>query len=477
MDSLCPLMDSYLDLVEHTEAPTLFHRWCFISIVSAMLHRRTKIQMATGNVYPNQFVVLIGPPGARKSTAINMATELAIKAGYKNCTVGRVSPEQFLVDLKYGVDAIRVDIDNLNLNLNLDAKLAEAGINHTLIKAGELQDFLGSHNLSYLSMLTNLWDNPTDYPYRTRSGAAELIKQPAISLLGGATHTTFKKIFPIDVLGQGLLSRFILVHGAGSRKKLWMPPPLNTELQTEIVTALNHILNGTALPAEFKFTKEAALFSQALYEVEDSELLDHRFQHYTNRRNDHYMKLCLAIAAMNFHTELTVEDCFLANTILTYTEKFMPLALGEFGLDHAADNAEFLFQMIKKNPEGMTLNAIVENGLTVFKSTSDIAGCLVKLSLAKRIEKITIVGQISYIPITRIVHTKSNALDFGLLREFVENPTFDTEYKKDTESEIEWEMKALKQQMQQQTKLAKREVGKGITGLHNLPGLTGGIKL
>lgn len=475
MESLCPLMDSYLDLVDHTEAPTLFHRWCFISVVSALLHRRTRIQMATGNVFPNQFVVLIGPPGARKSTAINMASELIRKAGYKNCTVGRVSPEQFLVDLKYGIDALRIDVDNMNLTL--DAKLGESGISHTLIQAGELQDFLGTHNVSYLSLLTNLWDNPADYPYRTRSGAAELIKQPAINLLGGATHTTFKKVFPLDVLGQGLLSRFILVHGAGSRKKIWMPPPLDAGLQQQIVTALNHILIGTALPTEFKFTEEAAIFSRALYEVEESELLDHRFQHYTNRRNDHYLKLCMAIAAMNFHQELTIEDCFLANTILTYTEKFMPLALGEFGLDHAADNAEFLFQLIKKNPEGMTLNAIVENGLTVFKSTSDIAACLVKLSLAKRIEKITVAGQISYIPITRIVHTKSEALDFDLLREFVENPTFDTEYKRDTDSEIELEMRALKLQMTQQTKIARKEVGKGISGLHILPGLNGGVKL
>jgi hypothetical protein len=440
-NSLCPLLDEYLRLVDDTEAPILYHRWCFITAVAGMLHRRTRYKMATGDIYPNMFTILLGPPGARKSTAINMVAEIVRESGYRNICSGKTSPEQFLMDLRIGFDTIRIDPTDIDVLTGRSVQdILDRPSSHVLIKAGELQDFLGSSNINFISQLTNLWDNPPDYPYRLKNGTQELIKYPTISLIGGATQSTFKRMFPLDVVGQGLLSRFILIHGAGARKKIFEPKPLDTTLKEEITSILKILNSSEDIPKEYTLTAKAKEFSKVLYESCEAEITDPRFQHYANRRNDHYMKLAMCIAAMNLHTEIEEEDCVYANTILTYTEKFMPTALGEFGLDHNADQTEYLHSLILKHPTGISIPDLVNKGLSVFKSTSELAQHLMRLKNAKRVDQISINGHIKYIPLERTVATESRMVNFQLLKEYIENPTFNTAHIGTERGDTEWEL-------------------------------------
>lgn len=459
-NSLCPLLDEYLNLVDDTESPILYHRWCFLTGVAALLHRRTCFPMATGAVYPNMFVVLLGPPGARKSTAIGMVGKLLSKAGYTHIASGKTSPEQFLLDLKDGFDTIRVKAEDLDLMGLQSPEQLITQCSHVLINAGELQDFLGLNSISFISQLTNLWDNPDDYPYRVKSGAnLELLNKPTVSLLGGATQATFKRMFPIDIVGQGLLSRFLLIHGAGPRKRVWMPKPLDTDTEKGIVDFLKLIGSSPDIPREYKYSTNAADFSRTLYEAGEQEITDPRFQHYANRRNDHYMKLCLLIAAMNIHQKIEENDCILANTILTYTEKFMPLALGEFGLDQGSEHVEYLYGLIKRAKKGLTIPEILSQGIATFKSPAELAGHLAKLKAAKRIDQINYAGTLRYLAIERTVSTDSKMLDFDILKEYQENPTFNTAFETTNDKAAEWELnEAIKE--------AAKEISKATNKIH-----------
>ena len=440
-ESTCPLLDAYLELVDDTESPTLFHRWSMLTGVAGMLNRRTKFEMATGAIYPNMYTVLLGPPGAKKSTAISMAGRLIRSSGYMHVASGKTSAEQFLMDLKQGFDAIRMTQEDLDMMSAVSLQeTVRSKASHALIQAGEMQDFLGANSISFIGLLTNLWDNPDDYPYRLKNGTNELIQQPTVSLIGGATQSTFKRMFPLDIVGQGLLSRFILVHGAGSRKKVFLPTPPDDKLAAEIVESLIRIRKGSAIPNNYSFTDDAFDFSKTLYEGGSNEITDPRFEYYTNRRNDHYMKLCMVIAAMNMHDSLHLDDCILANTILSYTEKFMPQALGEFGLDQAAEHTEYLYKLISNSPNGLSLSAIAATALSIFKSAGEIAQHLAKLIAGKRVEKISIQGKTTYISIDRRVSSKSKMLDFELLCEFRENPTFHTDLKSNQPSALEAEI-------------------------------------
>lgn len=401
--------------------------------------------MATGNIYPNMYTILLGPPAARKSTAVNLASKMLRQTGYTHISKGKTSAEQFLMDLSLGYNNLRISAKDLDIVSNLSlADTGESFTNHhVLIEAGELQDFLGNSNVTFISQLTNLWDNQDEHPYRTKNGANELISEPTISLLGGATQTSFKKVFPVDVVGQGLLSRFLLIYGSGPRSKIYNPKPLDESLSLAIVKGMKDMITGKNIPREYTMSDTAFEYSRHLYEVSASEITDPRFQYYTGRRNDHYMKLAIQIAAMNLHQEITANDCVLANTILTYTEKFMPLALGEFGQDHGAENTEHLFRLIKNSPNGITLKDLGLQALTIFKSMGELASHLLRLTSAKRVDKIKVGETIKYIAIGRRVSATSKMVDFKLLSEFRENPTFDTEYRVSEEQELKWELEGL----------------------------------
>lgn len=425
--SLCPVLDYYLELVDSTESPTIFHRWSFITAVAASLARRTRYPMATGDIYPNMFTLLLGPPGAKKSTSIRMATDLVKQAGYSHISSGKTSPEQFLVDLQLGFDAVNLSAGDFD-SFRLPDPSNPSQSSHVLVQAGELQAYLGQSNLAFITLLTDLWDNLDSYPYRLKNGTLELINRPTVSLLGGATASTFKRIFPTDVLGQGTLSRFILVHSGGRRQRVFEPKPLDPEMTATLLEQLSALHEPANLVSVFSHTPSAYEFSKAIYEQGEAEITDARFQYYANRRNDHYLKLAMVIAALNFHDKLTLEDCMLANTILTYTEKFMPMALGEFGLDKGADKTEYLYQLISKFPQGLDLKDLVDKGMSIFGGgASELAAHLFKLEASDRVSKLNVSGKVSYVPVARVVTTRSEFVDFNLLTEYVENPTFNTQ--------------------------------------------------
>ena len=86
----------YIDFVGKSEAPTILHRWSFISMLGAVIGRRFIFKHGHSIIRPNLYTVLIAEPATRKSTAIKIAKRLAVDAGYKRCTADRTTKEGFL---------------------------------------------------------------------------------------------------------------------------------------------------------------------------------------------------------------------------------------------------------------------------------------------------------------------------------------------------------------------------------------------
>ena len=66
----------YLKLVEKTEPPVLHHIWSLVSMMSANLGRRCWFEFGSTPIYPNQYILLVGDPGVRKSTAMSLAKKM-----------------------------------------------------------------------------------------------------------------------------------------------------------------------------------------------------------------------------------------------------------------------------------------------------------------------------------------------------------------------------------------------------------------
>jgi len=419
-------LDLYLELVELTEPPLIFHRWSFISAVAACLGRQVWLPFGEWKIYPNFYTTLIGPPGARKGVAIGTISELLRESGYQYFSGDRSSKEKFMADWEFGFDKINrgAEPDDKNTNSGIDMVdevLTPAGrdttkVSEVFIKAGELEDFLGSGNSNFISTLTNLWDNLPYYTDRFKNSKSLYIPNPTVNMLGGATTTTFASIFSTNIIGQGMLSRMLLIHGKGQRLRLTIPPPLPPDLKVMVIDLLRTI--RATLYGEIGLEKVAYDALDFIYN-NFAELPDARFASYSSRRFTHLLKLCIIVAACDLRTTITLDDVIFANTILTYTEKAMPTALGEFGKSRNSEVANVVLDEIRNSAGvgGITIRELFAKVSQDVDTTYDLSNLCMKLAESGKIKKGTKDGDVVLLPVEVKLGVGNQYVNFNLLWE------------------------------------------------------------
>lgn len=295
--------------------------------------------------------MLIGEPGARKSTAIKQSRKVLAKAGYEHFAAEKTTKEKFLLDLEGIEEQDNSDVTNKLIMENLG--LGDASDpKEVFIVADEFNDFMRCGDLEFHSMLGVLWDyddETTLYKQRLKNSKSIAIYQPTINILSGNTHTNFAEMFPPQAIGQGFLSRMILVFSEPSGKKIAFPEPPNPTLEDELVTRLRK-LKKEAIGA-IRLESKAKEMLGVLYNTYQG-FSDVRFTPYFTRRYTHLLKLALICAACNAKDSIGPEEVVLANTILSYTEHFMPKALGEFGKAKNSDVAATVIKLLEAGPDG-----------------------------------------------------------------------------------------------------------------------------
>lgn len=347
-----PFLQEYLEYVEDTESPRIYHVWSAISSVGAALGRRVSFPFGIGPIYPNEYILLVGPPATRKSTAINIAGRLI-----KRATSIRIAPEDTAGKRQGLIAAMEdrseeertvEDIDMADIATFMQ-KVGETKVSldtsdrHTLYAiASEFSIFLGQNSNEMINFLTKVYDGE-DYGYRLKNQDLKLT-EPLMSLIGGTTPTSIVETFPNETIGQGLMSRIILVYANKKYKRIARPKQLDPDLENNIRELLNYIYLN--FRGEFTETDKAREMSIALYDKE-IELEDPRFVYYCDRRQIHHIKLAMCLAAGRRSMTIEMQDIQEADTILKYTEEFMPEALGEFGLSPLAAAKQKLWEFIQ----------------------------------------------------------------------------------------------------------------------------------
>lgn len=331
----------YLSYTSKTECPTFFHQWTAITSLGAYLGRRIFFRHGHFTHYSNLYTMLIGSPGTKKSSAIKIGARLLKQAGYNTFAAKKTRQEMFLLDMAEQSDrAIRangwediegVDILDQNLwgdSVDVTENYANRPPAEVFVAADEFNNFIGLGNLDFMSILGELWDYEGVYDNKLKGSKHVFIPNPTVSILGGNTPTGFAEAFPEQAIGQGFFSRLLLVYGEPSGVKFTFPPPPDLEIQANLITLLHKIKKEVI--GEALMTPEATELLHTIYHTWES-LEDLRFEHYSNRRLTHLIKLCLIVTAARVDTKIEVRDVLYANTLLTFTEQRMPKALGEFG--------------------------------------------------------------------------------------------------------------------------------------------------
>ncbi len=347
-------LQEYLEYVEETETPRIMHVWAALTGVGACLGRRVQLPFGITDIYANMFVLLVGPPGVRKSTAINLMQKRLRKS-----TKVRFAPEdtagarQGLIIALENKDeeadekekealeaaAATLDLEQLNgYNITIDNRDA-----HVMFAvASEFSSFIGHNAIDMVTFLNKMWDGES-YDYKIRT-VRHLLHNPLLSVIGGTTPTNISTTLPAAAIGHGFTSRVILVHANKKYKKVPRPPELDRTIEKQIDDTFSYLSN--TFDGDMKETDGAIKLIDELYDVE-IKLNDPRFIYYVDRRQQHLLKLSVILAAARRNKNIEKQDVEEANLLLTYTERFMPDALGEYGLSPLSTAKQKMLEFIQ----------------------------------------------------------------------------------------------------------------------------------
>ena len=340
------LIDLYLKVLgeSNTECSEFAHVWSMVSAVGALLERRVKLPFGDNYVVPNQYVMLVGPPGARKSTAIKQVMRLMEEAGYTKFAADKATVQSLWRDLA-GLDEFGNPKGTTDLaGIDLDDLLGAKEYTPLFICRDEMADFLGDANLEFVRNLGTMWDIDRPYDYRVKGAAPVVIPTPTINLLGGTTPSQYHKMFPPEMEGQGFLSRLIRVAVRETGRRIPDPPKMNPELLAQIVSVMERL---QVLSGEAKLSSEANELRKQQY-ISWKGLRDKRFVTYETRRYTHLMKLCIIKAACSLRLNIEEEDFRWANAFLSYTEFHMGATQGFYGKGDSGDVAGILLAILEK---------------------------------------------------------------------------------------------------------------------------------
>lgn len=332
----------YLNYSGGTEVPAFAHRWSAIGMLGAWLGRDVYAKFGTAKLYANQYIMLLGDAGSKKSTAIKAAKRIAKLAGYQNFSAEKISKEKFLTELSKQSKGMATSGYNNILDEQLFGDIEDCDYRATWICADEFNDFFANNIFEFVSTLGVLWDYEGKYENQVKHGESVVIPNPYVSILSGNTPTTFSTTFPVEAIGQGFFSRLLAVHIKSSGRKITRPKEPTEEDTDALVERLLEIKNFHT--GEVEITEESWTLLDRIYQ-NWKPIPDSRFESYSNRRLTHLVKLSLIHAVSRLSTTIDPIDVRRANTVLDYTEHFMPDAFGEFG---TARNSGMTHKIIKE---------------------------------------------------------------------------------------------------------------------------------
>jgi len=330
-------IDGFVEYTENTEPAYLFRKWVGVAVVAAALRRKVFLEWGLTNFYPNMYIVLVGPPGSRKGTAMAPGAYYLRYLGIP-VAAEAITREALIKELKNSIESVQ---DPKTNKLLMHSSLT--------IFSPELTVFLGYNNVQLMADLADWYDCADSWTYRTKNVGTDQITGVYVNLLGATTPEMLQTTMPRDAIGGGLTSRMVFVYE--SKKGKICPLPLLEEKHIELEDKLKHDIEAISLlTGSFKITEDFVDLWVPWYtnQEENPPFKDDRFAGYFNRRPSHALKLSMIMSAARSN-KLVIErqDLESAIELLEATEKKMVRAFGGIGQTKLASVMEKVLQTIR----------------------------------------------------------------------------------------------------------------------------------
>ena len=253
-------LSAYEELVACTESPVEYNTWAAISAISSSLKNNVYIPEKYTNgfykVFPNQYIILVGPPGVGKGTAINPAVELVKKANTANYISDRVTAEKIIEQLANGfTHTLRTSGGQFTTITDNSATLVSTEL-PILIQASDWM----------LPLLCEMWDK-NEFSYGTKNKSSFVANDICVSLIAGCVPDYIRKLNrdAMSAITGGFTSRCIFVY-ADTKSKMLAWPNINGNFQKLVVDLIADLADISKQSGEFKFCPRAMKLWESEYQ-------------------------------------------------------------------------------------------------------------------------------------------------------------------------------------------------------------------
>jgi hypothetical protein len=294
-------INDFMVLTEHALSPEIFRLWSGIAAISGALERRVWARAGDVQIFPNQFIWLVGPPAIGKyiiedvnslwREVVNPTTKTPIlKVGPSNMTKASL-------------------MDELSASYATQIMPKGPPLEYSSLQLGteEVGVFLPEFDMEFIGVMNKIWNNPPEHSETRRTGKVLKLSSPfpQINWLAGVQPGWMGMKLPMEVWTTGLARRLIMIYSAEEiEKDLFISTPDITSKRAKVLKKLKQY---TDLTGEFQFNQEAIAKIRDWWKTKCSPQVDHpRLDGYNRTRKHHQLKLAL-VSAVARGSKYTIE--------------------------------------------------------------------------------------------------------------------------------------------------------------------------
>ncbi len=319
-------LSSYIDYASESEPPVSYHAWTGLSLIASCLQRRTWIEFGYTKIFPNMYIVLVGPSGkTKKGTAMRIGRSLleGVFGEDSSYIAGETLTREAL---------IKVMQENVCTFLTQEETEKTNFQSPLTIFSEELSVFLGQNELKFLSMLIDWYDSSDLWKYKTKNSGSFEITGVCLNLLAATAPDWIAAMLPKEARNGGFASRVIFVVEFEKAKTI--PWPEITEDMQKLKKKLLHDLEEIQLICgPYSFDKKSRDLYEDWYLRQEKSLQEGhsplkseggQLSSYIERRATHIKKIAMNLTASRTNERIIREMDFLrAQKMLESVEQNM----------------------------------------------------------------------------------------------------------------------------------------------------------
>lgn len=334
-------IERYLFFNKGNEVNEQYHLWTAIGVLASCASRHVWIDMGHFTVYPNQYIVLVGPAGNGKTTAMRAGARMVKEIGRIPCSADCQSSED-IVKMLAKEDAQQV------FQHNTPTGITPIVYTHLSMFVTELSNFIGIDPVKMLDFLVTIYDTDESYTRRTLKHGEHTILRPCINLIGCTVPEWISTYLKADIINGGFSRRCVFVMEDWSDRRV--PRPIVTDDQRQAWRdCVAWGIETKGLTGKFTWTEESTVWWDKWY-LKRPISRDPNVSSFDKTRPILVLKLAMLLQLGVSHDLLLTQDNLEVALVMSdQIMKRLPDVYGSIGRNELAQVSHKVLSMLSRN--------------------------------------------------------------------------------------------------------------------------------